>query len=222
MAKIRKRIFKRKRFVKKRRFFKRRRPMPKYDGMIRVKMMATKQLMTGDATGTGSMLIKWGDQISAPSTTTLKPTDCEELDRYFTLYRDFCIQGVKVKFIPYRFSAGAILLAHEETLIGSQAQGGSITATNVRLAVDFNAQSQMKPVHKYVGVAKSRMKNSGDTVTSAVSGDSRWISTSNITKTYHSGHTFISTQIQGLAADVPLGMMTATYYFWFKGQRIDN
>lgn len=60
-----KKTFRKRRFTRKR-TFSRRKPLPRYDGMIRIKMEAFKEMANTDTLGKSNMLIDWGNQINNP------------------------------------------------------------------------------------------------------------------------------------------------------------
>lgn len=57
-----KRTYRKKRFVRKR-TFGRRKSAIRYDGMIKVKLSAQKELMNNDVAGVSSMLVRWGNHL---------------------------------------------------------------------------------------------------------------------------------------------------------------
>lgn len=97
MAKFKRRTFNRKRFPARKRTFRkrttrfRRQPLPRYDGMVRIKMQAFKELNNTDVSGISSMLVDWGDQRNAPVADIIRLQDSIEWTRYKNLYRFFRI-----------------------------------------------------------------------------------------------------------------------------------
>jgi len=99
----RKRTFRKRRTFKKRRF-SRRKPLPKYDGLVRVKFQASKESTVADGNGIANFRVDWGDQDSAVAIGSIKINDCSEKTRYFNLYRYFRVQGVSIRYMPYQFN----------------------------------------------------------------------------------------------------------------------
>jgi len=216
-----KRTFRKRRFARKR-TFRRKSALPRYDGMVRVKFDASKEATVGDGNGIASFRVDWGDQDTAIAANVLKLKDCPELPRYFALYRYFKIQGVSIRYMPYQFNQGSeASVTNEELLVGSSATGSALDGDAVRLAVDFHVGISSQKYRKYVGVAKSRRLNSGDTTTGFTSGSSPWISTE-ATELYHAGATQYIIQNLGLAMARSCGIFYVTYYMWLKGQRTNN
>lgn len=147
---------------------------PKYDGMIKIKMQANKEIFPDDASGTGQFTIHWGDQTTVPALNSLRLLDTAEIVRYTQLYDYWCIQGCKIKYIPYTFGAGDKNISGEELLVGSSVGGNALNGTNIRLAVDFNVKRATSGHNKYIGVAKARMRNTGTAAGGALIGSSRW------------------------------------------------
>ncbi len=83
-----KRTFRKKRFARKR---ARKSSLPRYDGMVRVKMTADKQSIVIDGFGNSAMIIDWGNQIDAPAVGAIRIRDTPEWIRYSELYRYFRI-----------------------------------------------------------------------------------------------------------------------------------
>ncbi len=125
--------------------------------------------------------------------------DCPEWVRYRNLYRYFCVAGVRTEYKPYGFQTGATDVISEELLVGSSPTGVAITTATVNLAVDFKVRRANQPYNKYVGTVKSRMRNTGGSVTT-ISSTSRWLDVMS-TEAYHLGHTLISAQNLGLTLD---------------------
>ena len=69
--------------------------------MVKVKLQASKELNNGDLQGVSNMLVFWGNQLSATQANQIKILDCDEWARYSQLYKEFCIQGVKMEYKPY-------------------------------------------------------------------------------------------------------------------------
>lgn len=207
-----KRTFRKKRFMRKR---SRKSALPRYDGMVRVKMTADKQTVVLDGFGNSAMIIDWGNQIDAPAAGAIRIQDTPEWDRYSSLYRYFRIQGVKMRWLPYQFNSGAAQIISEELAVGSSAVGSALDPTVIKLAVDYKVQQTSRQMFKYVGVAKSRRKNTGG------SGDtSPWMDVESILE-YHDGHTGFFSQVNGNPVGFANGIFFVTYYVWFKGQRTD-
>ncbi len=82
----RKPTFRKKRFTRKRRF-NRKQPLPMYDGMIRVKIQATKELNNTDGSGVTTFDVLWGDQVNAASANVLRIADSLEFPKYKNIYR---------------------------------------------------------------------------------------------------------------------------------------
>jgi len=118
-------------------------------------------------------------------------------------------------WLPYRFATGTVNIIEEELLTGSSSVGDALTTTTVRLAVDFKVQQTSRHMKKYVGTAKARKNNSGGN-----QGSNLW-SDVELADQYHNGQTFLFSQVNGNAATNPNGIVYATYYIWFKGQRTD-
>lgn len=142
MAKFKRKFSKKKRTFKKRRFVRRRQPLPKYDGMVRVKMQASKEIIVRTLPGSGiaNFLVSWGQQITAPGVDSMVIRDCAEWVRYKNLYRYFCVAGVRTEYKPYGFNAGSTDIISEELLVGSSPTGVAITTATIPLAVDFKVR----------------------------------------------------------------------------------
>ncbi len=165
--------------------------LPKYDGMVRVKMQASKELTNTDINGNSSMTVDWGNQVDGTAGNVIRIQDCPEWARYMALYRMFRIQGVKMQYQPYGFNAGSTDVVSEERLAGSSQVGDPLSTATVRLAVDFSRGLANRTYNKYVGVAKSKLKTGGSTggaLTSSVT--ATWISVTSPQK-YHAGKTTI-------------------------------
>lgn len=83
----RKRTFRKRRFTKKRSFKKR--GLPKYDGMVRVKIEANKESINqaADVLGISDFFVSWGDQQTAGGTpNNIVIQDSPEWVRYRQLY----------------------------------------------------------------------------------------------------------------------------------------
>ncbi len=185
-----KRTFKKKRFMRKRTKTARKSGIH-YDGMIKVKLQATREFTNSGVTGVSTMNVLWGDHLSAPATNQLTIQDCPEWDRYKELYQQFCVQGVKIAYKPYSFNMGTANIISEELLVGSAVNNDALNTTSMRLAVDFHCQKASRNFNKYVGVQKSRFKN-GSTTTGAInsgSGNQRWLQTV-AGSPYSVGHTY--------------------------------
>ncbi len=216
-----KRKFKKRRVSRRRSFRKRRTPMPKYDGMIRIKMQATKEFVTTEGAPTKvSFFVQWGDQISGTQANVVNLLDCPEWVRYRDLYQAFSISGCKMHYMPYKFIRGTAPVTEQELLVGSSVTGEPISATNVRLAIDFKVKPAGQQLHKYVGVAKSRMRTSGGGLVTT-GGSQRWLFT-NSGQRYSEGVTLLEPEYQGLASGSAMGIIYVTYYVWFKSQRINT
>lgn len=63
--------------------------LPRYDGMVRVKMQAFKEMDNTDLAGIADILVDWGDQINPPAPNFIRIQDCPEWVRYSDLYRFF-------------------------------------------------------------------------------------------------------------------------------------
>jgi len=140
VRRFKKRSMKKRRFSRKRRG-SRRSAMPRYDGMVRVKLQATKEIIVAGGSGGAAFTVSWGNQITPATAGTIVPQDCPELVRYGALYQQFSIAGVKMQFKPYKFNSGTTDIASEELLVGSSAVGLALNTTTVRLAVDFNVRN---------------------------------------------------------------------------------
>ncbi len=203
----------------KKRFSRRRQPLPRYDGMIRIKMQANKEVLVGDGNGVAEFRVSWGDTITNGGANALTTLDAPEITRFENLYAQMSVSGCKMQFIPYKFMAGSTDIAAEELIVGSSAIGEAIDATNVRLAVDYDVKSANARLTKYVGVAKSRRRNTGSRTAMELSGSSRWMDTGT-ERLYHGGKTYFSVQMLGLGMNRAVGMMYVTWYMWYKGQRM--
>ncbi len=89
-----KRKFNRKRFParkfkRSRKNFRKRSSLPRYDGMVRVKMQAFKEINNTDGNGIAQMAVDWGDQVTAATDDILRIRDTAEWVRYRNLYRQF-------------------------------------------------------------------------------------------------------------------------------------
>ncbi len=60
--------------------------MPKYDGMVRVKFQATKEILVAGASGTAEFTVRWGDNVSGAMAGNIVLADCPEFPRYQALY----------------------------------------------------------------------------------------------------------------------------------------
>jgi len=96
-----------------------------------------------------------------------------------------------MEYKPYGFNQGATNIASEELLVGSNTYGQVLDSTTVRLAVDFKCRRSNQPLHKYVGVAKSRAKQGNLGVGQAFQQSQRWMDVTSLSP-YHSGNTFFS------------------------------
>ncbi len=68
--------------------FKRRSTLPRYDGMVRVKLSVAKEIDNNpDTDGIADMSIDWGDQVTAPEADVIRIRDTPEWVRYRNLYR---------------------------------------------------------------------------------------------------------------------------------------
>ncbi len=214
------RTFKKRRFSRKKRFT-RRSTLPKYDGMIRLKLQATKELDNTDISGISNLVVEWGDQIAAPVTDVIRIRDCQEWVRFKNVYRFFRVQGVRMDYHPYGFSAGSTNIASEELLVGSNVVDGALTSGNIRLAVDFKAARANQRMVKYVGVAKSKKRSGGASEAGVPLSTALWHDVDSASN-YHNGKTNFIVQNLGLPADQAAGVMYVTYYIWFKTQRTDT
>lgn len=211
-----KRTFKKRRFTRKR-TMTRKKSTINYDGMIKVKMQATRDFNNGDLNGVATMKVRWGNQLLAPSVNTLTIQDCPEWVRYRQLYKKFCIQGLKMEYKPWTYQMGATDVVSEELLVGSSVDGTDPNATNIRLAVDFTCKKASLRHNKYVGVAKSRFKN-GSALTGGIgagSGNQRWLDTV-AGSDYSQGRTLFVAQHVGVSAPESCAIMYATWFVWFK------
>jgi len=77
-------------------------------------------------------------------------------------------------------------------------------------------------MNKYIGVAKSRIKNGSATDASGLAGtaNQRWLDVV-AGGVYVPSRTFFEIQNLGLVNGRASGIMYVTYYAWFKGQRVD-
>ncbi len=105
--KSRKTFRKRKTYRKKRTFAKRAKSTIRYDGMIKVKLSATKEINNTDVNGSATFLVHWGNQIQAPTASQMTIQDTPEWTRYGNLFKYFCVQGVKMEYKPYGFNSGS-------------------------------------------------------------------------------------------------------------------
>lgn len=97
-----KRATKKKRFFRKRTSSRRRSSGIKYDGMIKVKLQATREMVDSTAAGISTQIINWGNQINGPNEIShANIKDSPEWVRYSELYKMFCVQGVKIMYKPY-------------------------------------------------------------------------------------------------------------------------
>lgn len=97
-----KRATKKKRFFRKRTTSRRRSSGIKYDGMIKVKLQATREMIDSNISGISTQIINWGNQINGPNEIShANIKDCPEWVRYSELYKMFCVQGVKIMYKPY-------------------------------------------------------------------------------------------------------------------------
>lgn len=88
MAKRIRRKFKKRRGSRKRFTRKRRQARPKYDGMICIKMQASKELVTTEGIPESvDFNVQWGDQISGTTPNIINFTDCPEWIRYRDIYQ---------------------------------------------------------------------------------------------------------------------------------------
>lgn len=65
-----KKTFRKRKFARKRTFSKKKSAI-QYDGMIKVKMQATKELINTDIDGRSTMQINWGNQLAPPAANEL-------------------------------------------------------------------------------------------------------------------------------------------------------
>jgi len=65
--------------------------------------------------------------VTAPAVASIGILDCPEWVRYSNLYRYFRVQGVKMKWLPYKFATGTVNIIEEELLAGSSAVGDGLT-----------------------------------------------------------------------------------------------
>lgn len=126
-----------------------------------------------------------------------------------------------MEYKPFGFNAGVLNVVSEELLIGSNAGGLAINATNIRLAVDFTVKRANQSITKYVGVAKSKRKQGGNAFAIGQGSGAQWMDVES-TDFYHAGGTKFISQNLNLPAMQGQGMMYVTYYMWFKTQRIDT
>jgi len=105
--------------------------------------------------------------------------------------------------------------------VGSNVAGIALNGTSVRLAVDYKTQNAATAFSKYVGTAKSRIKNSGAAQNGIETGSSPWIDTEAAHR-YSNGLTYYRSQFFGTNVAFATGIFHVTYYVWFKGQRTDT
>ncbi len=92
MAKFRRRTrttVRKRRFTRKRKFV--RKAGPKYDGMVKVKMQANKEMLVTGVNGEAEFRVNWGDQITGAAAGAIGINDCPEKARYFNLYNQWCV-----------------------------------------------------------------------------------------------------------------------------------
>ncbi len=168
--------FRKRRMSRRRRTTRRKGTLPKYDGMVRVKIEVSKEMIVPAASANiVEFNVTWGNQIAAPGTqNSIVIRDSPEWLRYQALYNYFRVQGVSMKYIPYGFQQGPAAVTSQELLVGSSVEGEALTQNTVKLAVDFHVQRASSNYHKYVGVAKSRMRNSGGGI-AGIAGSSSWL-----------------------------------------------
>ncbi len=83
--------FRKKKFHRKRTF--RKKQGIRYDGMIKVKYVVTKEMLvdTGDVQGKANFDVIWGAPTLATATNKVTIADSTEAERYFDLYQFYSV-----------------------------------------------------------------------------------------------------------------------------------